>query len=514
MQSSCMQLPQDYCQTQNFDRGTTAYSYATPSLRQDRSTSLYGQPVSTFLYQRDSMQANCSSKPDLMLGNTNDPWPWTMTNTGSSYSAEDHELLQMFPYHTISESLSQPCHGLAGASSLRSRMPFTSDSSFDMSSPPPSSLHSGYSTSGTIPDESQSHLQFRAAVQNENAHPRMAWDGTLNTIQGQMGMDGFGSGSYSASHCGFRSNDPWLLGSLPATNWSNQTSEPRTISPKVLTLDSSSTIMPVKCPEIFNSDRKVADTKPKSLEDSADLPQPPKQSRKRLPAGKPPSFPEVPIIPSTNMKKITKSRARSPRTNSPIPKPTSSKVLSRVAPAKKLPSARQAKNIQPKLEAATALPACNPSEFGSTVPPAPDMSFELSPKVKALKRQESRDRFLVRSKLAGMSYKEIRKAGAFSEAESTLRGRFRTLTKEKEARVRRPEWEENDVCIFQSRARKSGINEKIDQPSAKSGSKVESWSRLQGTGTNEGAVETCCRIYFQPWGFVPFWICYLQEEMG
>lgn len=57
----------------------------------------------------------------------------------------------------------------------------------------------------------------------------------------------------------------------------------------------------------------------------------------------------------------------------------------------------------------------------------------------------AKDEFLVKSKLAGMPYKEIRKKGNFTEAESTLRGRFRTLTKDKEARVRKPEWQDNDV---------------------------------------------------------------------
>ncbi len=53
--------------------------------------------------------------------------------------------------------------------------------------------------------------------------------------------------------------------------------------------------------------------------------------------------------------------------------------------------------------------------------------------------------FLVRQRQMGMSYKEIRRAGGFTEAESTLRGRYRTLTKSREARVRRPEWCEKDV---------------------------------------------------------------------
>ncbi|KAH8815907.1 hypothetical protein F5884DRAFT_200718 [Xylogone sp. PMI_703] len=61
--------------------------------------------------------------------------------------------------------------------------------------------------------------------------------------------------------------------------------------------------------------------------------------------------------------------------------------------------------------------------------------------------RDSRDAFLIRLRLEGKSYKEIRKLGKFTEAESTLRGRFRTLIKPRRARVRRPEWKEEDVSI-------------------------------------------------------------------
>ncbi|KAK2732893.1 hypothetical protein FQN57_002447 [Myotisia sp. PD_48] len=60
-------------------------------------------------------------------------------------------------------------------------------------------------------------------------------------------------------------------------------------------------------------------------------------------------------------------------------------------------------------------------------------------------RSESRDAFLIRCKQSGMSYKEIKERGHFTEAESTLRGRFRSLTKRKELRVRKPGWGEFDV---------------------------------------------------------------------
>lgn len=71
----------------------------------------------------------------------------------------------------------------------------------------------------------------------------------------------------------------------------------------------------------------------------------------------------------------------------------------------------------------------------------------MGPSIATHPRSE-RDDYLVRSKRSGMTYKEIRKAGGFTEAESTLRGRFRTLTKPKEARVRKPEFQEIDVSFF------------------------------------------------------------------
>ncbi|KAL3419603.1 hypothetical protein PVAG01_08101 [Phlyctema vagabunda] len=73
---------------------------------------------------------------------------------------------------------------------------------------------------------------------------------------------------------------------------------------------------------------------------------------------------------------------------------------------------------------------------------------------RALLRRGAKDEFLVKSKMAGMSYKEIRRQGKFTEAESTLRGRYRTLTKEKNARVRKPEWNDNDVKLLERATRK------------------------------------------------------------
>ncbi|KAJ6103362.1 hypothetical protein N7486_005789 [Penicillium sp. IBT 16267x] len=60
----------------------------------------------------------------------------------------------------------------------------------------------------------------------------------------------------------------------------------------------------------------------------------------------------------------------------------------------------------------------------------------------------TRNAFLIDCKRRGLSYKEIKRMGGFKEAESTLRGRFRTLTKSKEQRVRKPKWLERDINLL------------------------------------------------------------------
>ncbi|TGO87076.1 hypothetical protein BPOR_0252g00110 [Botrytis porri] len=64
--------------------------------------------------------------------------------------------------------------------------------------------------------------------------------------------------------------------------------------------------------------------------------------------------------------------------------------------------------------------------------------------------------FLIRSRQAGMSYKAIRSSGNFTAAESTLRGRFRTLTKDKKDRVRQPKWTDNDIQLLSKAVKKLG----------------------------------------------------------
>lgn len=72
-------------------------------------------------------------------------------------------------------------------------------------------------------------------------------------------------------------------------------------------------------------------------------------------------------------------------------------------------------------------------------------SNSASDDVDQLDDGHSRNRLLLDMRDRGISYKDIKRLGKFSEAESTLRGRVRMLTKQKHERVRRPQWTTQDV---------------------------------------------------------------------
>ncbi|KAM0436662.1 hypothetical protein ACHAPT_002371 [Fusarium lateritium] len=62
--------------------------------------------------------------------------------------------------------------------------------------------------------------------------------------------------------------------------------------------------------------------------------------------------------------------------------------------------------------------------------------------------RDDMDRYIMECRNIGASYKEIREVGGFKEAESTLRGRYRTITKLPQERVRRPRWTVADARIL------------------------------------------------------------------
>ncbi|KAM5351170.1 hypothetical protein ACJ41O_003893 [Fusarium nematophilum] len=73
-------------------------------------------------------------------------------------------------------------------------------------------------------------------------------------------------------------------------------------------------------------------------------------------------------------------------------------------------------------------------------------SFDLPPP--AHNNRKAKDQYLVIGRACGLSYKQIKAKGRLTEAESTLRGRYRTLIKPKEMRVRRPVWSHQDHVLL------------------------------------------------------------------
>ncbi|KAF8471881.1 hypothetical protein BDZ91DRAFT_716737, partial [Kalaharituber pfeilii] len=84
---------------------------------------------------------------------------------------------------------------------------------------------------------------------------------------------------------------------------------------------------------------------------------------------------------------------------------------------------------------------------GSGIHYAPYVPSPVPSPIPTTSRQDN-DELLVRLRDQGISYKEIKKRLNCPEAESTLRGRHRTLTKPKDARVRKPKWTQRDIEIL------------------------------------------------------------------
>ncbi|KAI1618274.1 hypothetical protein EDD36DRAFT_459927 [Exophiala viscosa] len=96
-----------------------------------------------------------------------------------------------------------------------------------------------------------------------------------------------------------------------------------------------------------------------------------------------------------------------------------------------------------------------PSSGFETNWPTPNSEVVIATPTKAgpvesriCQRDTSKDTLLLRCKAQGMSYRQIKELGKFEEAESTLRGRYRALTKPREARLRKPEWGEREVHLL------------------------------------------------------------------
>ncbi|KAM7193060.1 hypothetical protein V8F20_008576 [Naviculisporaceae sp. PSN 640] len=72
--------------------------------------------------------------------------------------------------------------------------------------------------------------------------------------------------------------------------------------------------------------------------------------------------------------------------------------------------------------------------------------------------RRKKDEYIVQHKDSGWTYSQIKQAGGFTEAESTLRGRYRTVKKEPHQRVRKPKWTALDLKLLEREVR---LNAKV-----------------------------------------------------
>ncbi|KAJ5371925.1 hypothetical protein N7517_003931 [Penicillium concentricum] len=102
------------------------------------------------------------------------------------------------------------------------------------------------------------------------------------------------------------------------------------------------------------------------------------------------------------------------------------------------PDQKPANSLSPSFSVSTNEEEQSPQESGE----------EQSGIYTGLHYSDERNTFLIDCKRRGLSYKDIKRVGRFKEAESTLRGRYRTLTKSKDQRVRKPKWQDKDIRLL------------------------------------------------------------------
>ncbi|KAK4545582.1 hypothetical protein LTR36_002932 [Oleoguttula mirabilis] len=108
-------------------------------------------------------------------------------------------------------------------------------------------------------------------------------------------------------------------------------------------------------------------------------------------------------------------------------------------------------------------------------------------------QQHDRDTYLVRMRRRGISYRDIKRGGRFREAESTLRGRYRVLTKDKGERVRSPKWTAEDERLLREAVEHCSRNGKGAAASRKiPWKRVSEYVKSNG-GTYLFAPATCAR---------------------
>ncbi|KUI59968.1 hypothetical protein VP1G_07200 [Cytospora mali] len=263
-----------------------------------------------------------------------------------------------------------------------------------------------------------------------------------------LGSDGAASGLYPSTH---RQN---VTTNLPGSTFHSSPMpdimEPKTVSPSMLNLNS---IPPL--PLSSSSESLQATYSPFHMTTDTNT----------NPVRSTAAVPDNLILPSSDQKCRQKTNSKKAQRGNngskwgrkalpdkaPITTPfilPSNGPKRRSEPDSNMPSKNHSKRSKSKSKTSSQLQLHSHPPDGASTSDArtgkPVSSFSNTTDAATSTERAAQDEFLVNSRRNGMRYSQIRTLGNFKEAESTLRGRFRTLIKPKEARVRHPQWQEID----------------------------------------------------------------------
>ena len=372
-----------------------------------------------------------------------------------------NQEVERVAYHNVNESTLMPFTAAVSGSSGKDDVPIISDFNFGATSPP--TIYSVNSVSSATVDP-MTLVKVNTPIDQNDMMKDLWWPENLGGDQSEYHDDVCG---LSMLYDGLpriqtqqqqHYSDLWVTNNSSSCGWTAQSSTtaaaiaPITMSPKALTLSASTApvlsfessrglvLLPTGLSSASSLVSSCRQDTPESVPEILQVVEPPplgafRRHRQILPECLPQSC-NASILPSnestsrdTTQKRTVKSKPRSCSFRNLSP-PARGKLRLLFASTHSQKAdvtdveTLWPRRIEPKRAAASS-----------------------SPSAQAEHHRNARDDFLIKSKLAGMSYKDIRRQGNFSEAESTLRGRFRTLTKHKTARVRKPEWSDNDVSI-------------------------------------------------------------------
>lgn len=325
----------------------------------------------------------------------------------------------------------------------------------------PNTIYSDLSTSSKIPPKTYESIDSSNAVSLDGVVSNWCSDGLNNRMNNMDNLTAQVSGTYA--YLNLHDSQPilqyeqqhdlvglWNHRYEPANNWPPDPNIPDTVRPKSLNLNASftstasiSTVTPSQTSMNSSAESTTVASSPKdeSNEGQSVFKQPSQLSlRHMLPSSRPIQDDD------TALTELSKSKI--------VPERTDKSRLATKRPVKY----RRARASTP-ISSAVANTRSHTiikkpigiMDFIVPTKPQDDVSESKSPPaidaIELHSRSEENE-FLVSSRRQGISYKQIRSKGKFSDAESTLRGRFRTLTKDKKDRVRKPKWTDNDVCKF------------------------------------------------------------------